>query len=122
MSEFEPIRPNPFIVGNPIKTEKMFYGRQDDFEFVNKKLSSQINQTIVLCGQRRSGKTSILFQILNGRLGPGFLPIMIDLQTMAGVNSNSEFYQRILTEIRNSLERQALPLPELEIAKNHCSS
>ena len=73
MSEFKPI-PNPYIVGNPIKTKDMFYGRQDDFDFIKRKLQAG-NQSfiIVFCGERRSGKTSILFQILNGELGPSFL-------------------------------------------------
>ena len=118
MSEFEPIRPNPYIVGNPIKSEEMFYGRQDDFDFVRKKMATMINQIIVLYGQRRCGKTSILFQILNGRLGSDFLPILIDMQTMAGVNSNSDFYKRILTEIIGSLERISLTAPQLEISED----
>ena len=70
---------NPFIVGNPIKTKSMFFGREDDFEFTRRKLESGgKSYIIVLSGERRSGKTSILFQTLNGRLGENFLLIFID--------------------------------------------
>ena len=35
---FVPIEPNPYIVGNPIRTERMFFGREDDFRYVRTKL------------------------------------------------------------------------------------
>ncbi|MBC8278643.1 MAG: PEGA domain-containing protein [FCB group bacterium] len=118
MSDIEPIRPNPYIVGNPIKSDKMFYGRQDDFNYVRTKMSTKINQIIVLYGQRRCGKTSILFQIQNGRLGPDFIPILIDMQTMAGVKSDSNFYLRIISEINNFLERTGIIPANLDIKKD----
>ena len=107
---FKPIT-NPYIVGNPIKTEKMFYGREDDFEYIRRKLESGgRSYIIVLSGERRSGKTSILFQILNGRLGADFIPILIDMQTMAGLKNESEFFEKFAHEtIRNldeSLKRK----------------
>jgi hypothetical protein len=43
----------------------------------------------VFCGERRSGKTSILFQILNGRLGERFLPVLVDMQILAGIRDDS---------------------------------
>ena len=50
---------------------------------------------LLFVGERRSGKTSILFQILNGRLGVGFLPIFVDMQAMAGVSDDREFFVRL---------------------------
>jgi AAA+ ATPase superfamily predicted ATPase len=95
---FKPIT-NPYIVGNPIKTKKMFYGREDDFEFIRKKLESgKKSYIIVLSGERRSGKTSILFQILNGQLGENFIPILIDMQTMAGLKNEVEFFEKFAQE------------------------
>ena len=98
MSDFKPI-PNPFIVGNPIKSRDMFFGRQDDFEYIKRKLQSGVKSyIIVFSGERRSGKTSILFQVLNGELGEDFLPILIDMQTMAGLQSENEFFEKIAKE------------------------
>jgi hypothetical protein len=90
---------NPYIVGNPIKTKTMFYGREDDFEFIRRKLESgSKSYIIVLSGERRSGKTSILFQILNGQLGENFIPILIDMQTMAGLKNEGEFFEKFAQE------------------------
>ncbi len=88
---------NPYIVGNPIKSREMFFGREDDFQFVARKIGEgRSNQIAVLCGERRSGKTSILFQILGGRLGGSFLPILIDMQMLAGIKGDREFFSAIL--------------------------
>ncbi|RMG61454.1 MAG: hypothetical protein D6715_13650, partial [Calditrichaeota bacterium] len=107
MASFRPIS-NPYIVGNPIKTKRMFYGRQDDFEFIRRKLESGVKSyIIVFCGERRSGKTSILFQILNGQLGEDFLPILIDMQTMAGLKNEAEFFEKVALEIERSLPENA---------------
>ena len=67
--EFQPIRPNPFIVGNPVRTPAMFFGREAEFQFIRGTLRSQPGGCIVvLVGERRTGKTSILYQIMQGRL------------------------------------------------------
>ena len=96
---------NPYIVGNPIKTKKMFYGREDDFEFIRRKLESGTKSyIIVLSGERRSGKTSILFQILNGELGDNFIPILIDMQTMAGLKNEAEFFEKFAQETVKHLD------------------
>ncbi|MCZ6680050.1 MAG: hypothetical protein O7E52_22705 [Candidatus Poribacteria bacterium] len=81
--------PNPYLVGKPISTTDMFFGRRDLFEFIQSRLrgSSQAI-TIVLYGGRRTGKTSVLLQIFNGALGPTFIPVFVDLQEMAGVNTS----------------------------------
>jgi AAA+ ATPase superfamily predicted ATPase len=95
---FSPIR-NPYIVGNPIRSTKMFYGREDDFRFVRRKLKGEDQSlVIVFCGDRRSGKTSILFQILNHRLGEGFIPVLLDMQSIPLVNDEGEFLKKMAEE------------------------
>ena len=79
--EFHPIRPNPYIVGNPVRSPEMFFGRKDEFQFIQRTLENQQEGCVlVLCGERRTGKTSILYQILNRRLGPKFIPAFVDMQ------------------------------------------
>jgi len=95
VTPWEPIH-NPYIVGNPIKGAKLFFGREDDFAFIKTKFAGgKEGGLIVLCGARRSGKTSILFQILDGRLGADFLPVLVDMQSMAIVNDR-QFVRRLL--------------------------
>ncbi|HET9533368.1 MAG TPA: two-component regulator propeller domain-containing protein [Blastocatellia bacterium] len=105
LKSFVPIEPNPYIVGNPIRTEKMFYGREDDFRYVRTKLEGA-NQgvVIVFCGERRVGKSSILYQVLNGRLGERFIPVFVDIQEMV-IASDSEFFERISRRIVESVSR-----------------
>ncbi len=99
------IEPNPYIVGNPIRSENMFYGREDDFRYVRTKLES-VNQgvIIVFCGERRVGKSSILYQVLNGRLGPRFIPVFVDMQEMVIAN-DAEFFARTSRLIAEAVAR-----------------
>jgi ligand-binding sensor domain-containing protein/AAA+ ATPase superfamily predicted ATPase len=99
------IEPNPYIVGNPIRTEKMFYGREDDFRYVRTKLEG-VSQgvVIVFCGERRVGKSSILYQVLNGRLGDSFIPVFVDMQEMV-IASDAEFFARISRLIVEAVAR-----------------
>lgn len=99
------IEPNPYIVGNPIRTEKMFYGREDDFRYVRTKLeAASQGVVIVFCGERRVGKSSILYQVLNGRLGDRFAPVFVDMQEMV-VAGDAEFFARISRLISESVNR-----------------
>ena len=108
-SAFRPI-PNPYIVGNPIKDPKMFFGREDDFIYVQNKFSGgKEGGMIVLCGARRSGKTSVLFQVLNGRLGDDFLPVLIDMQSMA-IRDDRDLLGKLAHEMVGAVAR-----PEITI-------
>jgi AAA+ ATPase superfamily predicted ATPase len=108
---------NPYIVGNPIKSREMFFGREDDFQFVVKKIGEgRTNQIVVLCGERRSGKTSILFQILGGRLGPQFLPVLIDMQMLAGIKGDYDFFRAVVRAGLGALELDAHEADSLESA------
>lgn len=100
-NEFTPIH-NPYIVGNPIKDSKMFFGREEDFAYVRSQLTgSERGGLVVLCGARRSGKTSILFQILDGRLGDDFVPVLIDMQSMT-IGSDADFLKKLTRAIVTS--------------------
>jgi len=60
---------NPYIVGNPIKSKELFFGRQDEFSFIKEKIAGKKGiKVILLKGGRRSGKTSILKQIEEGHI------------------------------------------------------
>ncbi len=95
-STFTPISPNPFITGNPVRDPSLFFGREDDFAHVRQRLIAESEGIVMLfVGERRSGKTSIMFQILDGRLGQEFLPIFIDMQQIAGVVGDNDLLGRI---------------------------
>jgi tetratricopeptide (TPR) repeat protein len=56
------VRNNPYIIGPPISDPKRFFGRTSLFDFVRSNLLSGA-RVILLHGQRRIGKSSVLAQI-----------------------------------------------------------
>jgi len=117
-SEFVPISPNPFIVGNPVRDPSMFFGRETEFTLVAKRFGqSNGGCLMVFCGERRSGKTSILLQIQQGRLGPDYVPVLIDMQAMA-VEGEIEFLSRIAMEVIKQLGEggRGMAPPDFEAA------
>ncbi|HSR66718.1 MAG TPA: AAA family ATPase [Acidobacteriota bacterium] len=102
---FQPIRPNPFIVGNPVRSPEMFFGREEEFDFIRRRLANEREGgIIVLCGERRSGKTSILYQLVQGRLGSGFVPVFIDMQGLA-VSDDRRFLESVSEIILRDCKR-----------------
>ena len=74
---------NPYIVGNPLVSEEGFFGRQDILRWVERSLRKSTNNSLVLYGQPRIGKTSILLQ-LQQRLSQGhFCPVYFELMEQA---------------------------------------
>ncbi|MEW5867713.1 MAG: tetratricopeptide repeat protein [Chloroflexota bacterium] len=71
---------NPYIAGAPVAEAKMFFGREDIFAWIERSLTGQyVDNILVIHGQRRVGKTSILKQLPN-RLSERYIPIFLDLQ------------------------------------------
>ncbi|MEC4816365.1 MAG: ABC transporter substrate-binding protein, partial [Scytonema sp. PMC 1069.18] len=55
-------RRNPYIIGRPIEEPELFFGREALFGFIEDHLSQNV-KVILLHGQRRIGKSSVLKQI-----------------------------------------------------------
>ena len=75
---------NPYIAGNPVGDTPAFIGRADILREVVRMLRRPQDNALVLYGQRRIGKTSVLLE-LAARLpesGP-FYPVYFDLQDKA---------------------------------------
>jgi|GEM_PF-1873091 len=74
---------NPFIAGNPVTGSEMFFGRKDVFQFIRQTLIGQHrDNVIVLYGQRRTGKTSVLYQT-RSHLDARYLCIFMDMHGFA---------------------------------------
>jgi hypothetical protein len=73
---FRPI-PNPYATGKPLRAgSPVFVGREDVFAFLRENLAGQAGENVlVLVGERRMGKTSILRQ-LPLRLGEAIVSCM----------------------------------------------
>lgn len=96
--------PNPYIPGPPIDKDADFYGRDDIFRFVRDTFSSSSQNVVVLHGQRRIGKTSILLQLEKpANLPPDLHPVYFDLQGWAGRRLDEVLYG-LAKEIAQTLE------------------
>jgi len=101
---FHEIRPNPYLFGNPIKSREMFFGRRAEFALAKERLArARGGLALVFFGDRRSGKTSVLYQLKNGELGDDFVPVFVDLQGLAAVTSEGEFYESLAVEISEAV-------------------
>jgi hypothetical protein len=108
--------PNPYIAGNPITGGEMFFGREDVFDFIHQALTGKHQDNIlVLYGQRRTGKTSVLYQMPK-RLGERYLPVFIDLHGLA-LEGLSSFLLELANHIGRGLRRgYAIELPPIDRA------
>ncbi|MFC1997421.1 tetratricopeptide repeat protein, partial [Chloroflexota bacterium] len=71
---------NPYIAGAPVVESSMFFGREDVFNWIERSLSGRyVDHILVLHGQRRVGKTSVLKQIPN-YLPEKYIQVFLDLQ------------------------------------------
>ena len=71
---------NPYIIGRSIDEPELFFGRESLFRFIEDNLSNN-QRVILLHGQRRIGKSSVLKQIPKQvRLDHQFVFILLDFQ------------------------------------------
>jgi hypothetical protein len=106
---FRPV-PNPYVAGLPLRpNSQVFFGREDVFRFIQAAMPEKANGgcALVLTGQRRMGKTSILQQ-LSARLGDHYVPIYLDGQSLAIDPGMSSFFYALAEKIATAL---ALPPP-----------
>jgi photosystem II stability/assembly factor-like uncharacterized protein len=99
---FQPLRPNPYVVGRPLLEADFFMGREQLFREITSALhGAHQDNVVVLIGQRRMGKTSILRR-LPRHLGDRYMPVMIDLQGLLSTGE-SAFFSEIAETIYDEL-------------------
>jgi outer membrane protein assembly factor BamB len=85
---------NPYTTGTPIREKDMFYGRKEDLLFLRESLGSlSANRVVLLWGQRRMGKTSLIYQLANELALGRYAPVFIDLQDLALKDSPSQLLE-----------------------------
>ncbi len=105
---------NPYIAGSPVTGTEMFFGRDDVFTFIRRNLIGRHRDTpVVLYGQRRTGKTSVLYQ-LHRHLDPSYRCIFIDLHGLS-LDSMGSLLHGIASSISRDLRREhhlTVPVPD----------
>jgi hypothetical protein len=103
--------PNPYVVGTPLKTNSpLFFGRGDVVAFIQENLAAAHRNNLVLIGQRRTGKTSLLKQ-LPARLGEAYVPVYLDGQALGLDPGLPAFFANFATEITFALEDRGFAIP-----------
>lgn len=108
---------NPYIAGAPVVEPSMFFGRQDVFDWIEQNLSGRfVNHILVIHGQRRVGKTSVLKQIPN-HLPSHFIHVFIDLQgrTHTSLDRFQWWLAREISRAVSQARGETIPIPEHEL-------
>ena len=89
---------SPYIVGSPIDREEMFYGRQNIIDRIRRQLSTSHRANVILLeGNRRTGKTSILTRLQAPDILAGWIVVNCSFQSgeghgsKAGLSTNEVF-------------------------------
>ena len=102
-------RNNPYIAGAPVVEKRMFFGRERVFEWIENSLTGKyVDHILVLHGQRRVGKTSVLKHIPN-RLPDRYIPVFIDLQGRVSTTLD-RFLHWLAREITRALKDQGIEI------------
>ena len=76
---------SPYIVGNPVDRHEMFFGRTDIMDRIQRQVGASTHANVILLeGNRRTGKTSILRQLGKANVLPGWIPVYCSLQDAEG--------------------------------------
>jgi tetratricopeptide (TPR) repeat protein len=96
---------NPYIAGAPVVEMDMFFGREDVFGWIERNLRGKyVDHILVIHGQRRVGKTSVLKQIPNF-VSDRYVQVFFDLQGRTNT-SLERFLWWLTREISRTLKRR----------------
>jgi len=109
--------PNPYVPGRPLRpASPLFYGREETFDFIASNARGLRQRNIlILIGQRRTGKTSMLLQ-LQVHLGDEYVPVYLDGQSLGMTPGLPALLHDVATTIAESLAERGLhvPVPTLD--------
>lgn len=103
---------NPYVAGSPIREDTMFYGRAQLLKEVESTLHKN---SVMIHGERRIGKTSLLFQLLQRLQNKTdgeyrFIPVFIDLEG----TPEPQFFHRLMEGALDAVHNQLPDLPQNE--------
>lgn len=107
----------PYVTGEGLGSDRVFVGRTDLIDWLRGLwLQPDGKPAVVLVGQRRIGKTSLLNKVVrDGLPGTGLLPIAINMQ---GVGSEYDFLSEVAGQMADLLDQ---PAPDLDRAEPYAA-
>ena len=112
---------NPYVIGKPITsgTDSLYVGRKDVFTWIGGNLIGRERpHSLILTGQPRVGKTSTLFQLMNGALGRALrefpdhplIPIYLNVDEL-DVQNTGELFAWLSELIARNLRNRGIDVP-----------
>ncbi len=105
-----PISSTPFTFGNPIKTPERFIGRKAEIRRITSRLLSSAHESTSIVGERRIGKTSLLYYLSNpevatelGLTEDKYCIAYIDFQGLLEITP-TKFWNRVLRQIQKKIK------------------
>lgn len=107
--------PNPYTPGVPLRPgDPTFVGREDIFDYIQRNVPALVRKTIlVLVGERRTGKTSILKQLPTQLDAPQSIPVYIDCQGLGIDPGLASFFLSLAEAIADGLQEAGVVVPRL---------
>ncbi len=109
--------PNPYSTGTPVQDSIMFYGRDDDVAALRHNLADTAAKTVMLLyGQRRMGKTTLLLHLVRTDVLREHIPVFIDMQRESYNISVNKFLHNVAYYIAQAINNKGytMPLPEIK--------
>jgi ligand-binding sensor domain-containing protein len=111
---------NPYIAGSPIRSRDMFYGRD---ELLQNAEAGLAHNSLMIHGERRIGKTSILYQMLDDlrQLQDDrfkFFPVFVDLEG----TPEPVFFHHLMEGLLDALHDDLVDFPAEEKLQYHLVS
>ncbi len=104
---------DPYVVGRPVEG-KLFVGRTDILKLVTANLSPSAGRNILLLrGQRRTGKTSVLLRLrdtLAKESGGYYHPVFVDMQGLTMVQNEGELLYMLAHSIWADLRSSGIEI------------
>ncbi len=112
---------NPYVVGKPISpgNDSLYVGRDDVFAWIGGNLlGNERPHSLILTGQPSMGKTSTLFQLVNGALGRALrefpdhplIPVYLNVEDLDTHNTGG-FFSWLSESIARNLRNRGVSLP-----------
>ncbi len=112
---------NPYVFGKPINSgsESLYVGRRDVFNWIGGNLIGKDRpHSLILTGQPRIGKTSTLYQLMNGTLGRALrefpdhplIPVYLNVDEL-DARSTGDFFSWLSEIIARNLRNRGIDVP-----------
>jgi outer membrane protein assembly factor BamB len=102
---------NPYSTGTPM--QEMFFGRDEAVDALRNNLVHSAAQTVLLLyGQRRTGKTTLLLHLANTAVLDEHIPVFVDMQRESYEISAGKFLYHLAFYICQALEKRHYALTQ----------